>query len=84
MLLVSLQQTPNWSECHRFLASCDAHLGRLVDAGSIVEKLREITPVLVPSAEQWRVREDRELFLDGLRLAIDQTVRQANATPDGN
>jgi len=70
-LLVSLQQTPNWAPCLRFLASCYAHLGRLVDAGSIVEKLKQITPVLVPSAEQWRIREDREFFLDGLRLAVD-------------
>jgi adenylate cyclase len=84
MLLVSLQETPNWAWCPRFLAACYAHLGRLVDARSIVEKLRQITPVLVPSAEQWRVREDREFFLDGLRLAVDQTVRPANATPGGN
>src|SRR5215467_3646257 len=40
---------------------------------STVEKLRQITPVL----EHWRVREDREFFLDGLRLAIDQTARPA-------
>jgi adenylate cyclase len=74
MLLVSLQDTPNWAWCLRFLASCYAHLGRLVDAGSIVEKLRQITPVLVPGAEQWRVREDQEFFLDGLRLAVGDTA----------
>jgi TolB-like protein/Tfp pilus assembly protein PilF len=84
MLLVSLQETPNWAGCLHFLAACYAHLGRLVDAGSIVEKLRQTTPVLVPSAEQWRVREDREFFLDGLRLAVDQTARPANATPGDN
>jgi adenylate cyclase len=84
MLLVSLQETPNWVWCLRFLASCYAHLGRLVDAGSIVEKLTQITPVVVPSAEQWRVREDREFFLHGLRLAVDQTARRANATAGNN
>jgi TolB-like protein/Tfp pilus assembly protein PilF len=73
MLLVSLQETPNWAPSLRFLASCYAHLGRLVDARSLVEKLREITPDLVPSAEHWRVREDREYFLDGLRLAVGAT-----------
>jgi adenylate cyclase len=78
MLLISLQETPNWAPCLRFLASGYAHLGRLVDARSIVEKLRQITPDLVPSAEHWRVREDREFFLDGLRLAVDQTARVAN------
>jgi adenylate cyclase len=84
MLLVSLQQTPNWAPCLRFLASCYAHLGRLADAGWIVEKLRQITPALVPSAEDWRVREDREFYLVGLRLAVDQTARLANATPGDN
>jgi TolB-like protein len=76
MLLVSLQETPNWAPCLRFLASCYAHLGRLVDARSIVEKLRQITPDLVPSAEHWRVREDREFFLDGLRLAVGVTPEE--------
>jgi len=70
MLLLSLQEHPNWPPCLRFLASCYAQMGRLDDARSIVEKLRQITPVLVPSAEHWRVREDREFYLDGLRLAV--------------
>ena len=51
MLLLSVQETPNWAPCLRFLASCYAHLGRLADAQAIVEKLRQITPDLVPSAE---------------------------------
>jgi adenylate cyclase len=84
MLLISLQEAPNWAPSLRFLASSYAHLGRLVDARSIVEKLREITPDLVPSAEHWRVREDRDFYLDGLRLAVDQTARPANATPGDN
>src|SRR5262249_54924209 len=65
MLLLSLQENPNWAPCLRFLASCYAHLGRLEDAQAIVEKLRQITPVLVPTAEHWRIREDREYYLDG-------------------
>jgi adenylate cyclase len=84
MLMVSLQETPNWAPCLRFLASCYAHLGRLRDAQAIVEKLKSITPDLIPSAEHWRVREDREFFLDGLRLAVDQTARPASATPGDN
>jgi adenylate cyclase len=84
MLLVSLQQTPNWAPCLRFLASCYAHLGRMRDAQAIVEKLKSITPDLIPSGEHWRVHEDRKFFLDGLRLAVDQTARQANATPGNN
>jgi TolB-like protein/Tfp pilus assembly protein PilF len=84
LLLVSLQETPNWAPSLRFLASCYAHLGRLVDARSLVEKLRQITPDLVPSAGHWRVREDREFYLEGLRLAVDQTARPANSTPGDN
>ena len=84
MLLVSLHDTPNWAPCLRFLASCYAHLGRMRDAQAIVEKLKSITPDLIPSAEHWRVREDREYYLNGLRLAVDQTARQANATLGDN
>jgi len=77
MLLLSLQETPNWAPCLRFLASCYAHLGRQGDAQSIVEKLRHVTQVLVPtSAEQWRIHEDREYYLDGLRLAVGDAPRE--------
>jgi len=54
------------------------------DAQAIIEKLKSITPDLIPSAEHWRVREDREFFLEGLRLAVDQTVRPVNATQGDN
>src|SRR5262249_42921823 len=74
MLLLSLQEYPNWAPCLRVLASCYAHLGRLEDAQRIAEKLKQITPVLVPSAEHWRIREDREFYLVGLRLAVGQTA----------
>jgi tetratricopeptide (TPR) repeat protein len=72
MLLLSLQEYPNWAPCLRFLASCYAHMGRLGDAQAIVEKLRHITPVLVPTAQHWRVLEDRQYFLDGLRMAAGE------------
>jgi TolB-like protein len=74
MLLLSLQEYPNWAPCLRVLASSYAHLGRLDDAQRIAEKLKQITPVLVPSAEHWRIREDREFYLVGLRLAVGQTA----------
>jgi adenylate cyclase len=74
MLLLWLQEHPNWAPCLRFLDSCYAHMGRLEDAQTIVEKLKSITPDLIPSAEHWRVREDREYCLEGLRLAVGQTA----------
>jgi hypothetical protein len=50
-----------------------AHMGRLNEAQEIVKRLRAITPVVIPTAEHWRIREDREYYLDGLRLAAGIT-----------
>jgi TolB-like protein len=69
MLGLSLQEKPTWPAALRFMASCLAHMGRLKEAQQIVKRLRAITSVVIPSAEHWRIREDREYFLDGLRLA---------------
>jgi adenylate cyclase len=71
-LLLSLQEGPNWVPTYRFLASCYAHMGRLGDAQDIVKKLRRITPLVLPSAEHWRIPEDREFYLAGLRLAAGE------------
>jgi len=75
MLLLSLQENPNWPPAHRFLASCYAHMGRLGDAQDIVKRLRLITTLLIPSAEHWRIPEDREFYLAGLRLAARETAQ---------
>jgi adenylate cyclase len=76
-LSLSMQENPNWAPSYRFLASCYAHMGRLRDAQDMVKRLREITPLLIPGAEHWRISEDREFYLAGLRLA-------AGETPDGH
>ena len=68
-LLRSLQEKPNWVPTHRFLASCYAHMDRLDEAGETVRRLRTLTNVVVPGAENWRNPEHRELYLSGLRLA---------------
>jgi adenylate cyclase len=64
---------PTWAVTYRFLASSYAHMGRLDGARDIVQKLRAITPVVVPSAPPYRNAEHRELFLSGLRLAAGET-----------
>jgi adenylate cyclase len=69
MLLRSLQEHPGWVPSYRFLASCYAHMGLLDQAHQTVEKLRNLTREVVPSAEHWRKPEFREFFLEGLRLA---------------
>ena len=73
MLLLSLEENPSWAPCYRFLASCYAHLGRLDDAKSLVKRLRDITPIVVPSAAHWRIPAQREFYLEGLRLAAEDT-----------
>jgi tetratricopeptide (TPR) repeat protein len=73
MLHRSLQEHPGWAPTYRFLAACYAHMGRLDEARETVERLKAITPVLVPNATHWRNPEHRELFLFGLRLAAGET-----------
>ena len=70
MMGLSLQENPTWPPTLRFMASCLAHLGRLDEAQEVVKRLRATTPTVIPSAEHWRIREDREFYLDGLRLAV--------------
>jgi adenylate cyclase len=72
ILLASLQRAPGFAVTYRYLASCYAHMGRLDEARAIVERLRAITPVVVPSVTPWRNPEDRELLLWGLRLAMGE------------
>jgi TolB-like protein len=72
LLLRSLQENPSWVPTYRFLTSCYAHLGRLDEARELVERLRSITPAVVPSASHWRNPEHRELYLSGLRLAAGE------------
>ena len=73
LLLQSMQETPSWAPTYRFLASCYAHMDRLDDGRKMVERLRSITPIVVPSAAaHWRNPEDRALYFDGLRLAAGE------------
>jgi adenylate cyclase len=74
MLLRSLQERPNWVPTYRFLASCYAHMGRLEEARETIERVRQITLVVVPSAAHWRDPEQRAFYLEGLRLAAGETT----------
>ena len=72
MLLLSLQQHPSWIPTYRFLAACYGHLGQLSEAKIIMERLRALTPVVMPNADNWRDPEQREFYLSGLRLAMGE------------
>jgi TolB-like protein/class 3 adenylate cyclase len=75
-VLLAIQEDPSHPLPYRSLASCYAHMGRLVDARAIVARLRSITPLVIPSdvdlAASLRNPEDRELYLSGLRLAAGE------------
>jgi adenylate cyclase len=73
-LLLAIQDDPSFSHPYQFLAACYAHMGRLVDAREIVERLRAITPVVIPDASYLRNAEHRELLLSGLRLAAGEAA----------
>ena len=71
-LLLAIQDDASHTEAYRTLAACYAHMGRLDEGREIVERLRAITPVVVPGAVPYRNLEHRELFLSGLRLAAGE------------
>jgi adenylate cyclase len=77
MFGLALQERSRWPPTLRFMASCLAHLGRLEEAGEVVNRLRAITPILIPSAEHWRIREDCDYYVDGLRMAISFALKKA-------
>ena len=79
MLLLALQHHPDWIPTNRFLAACYAHLGQLDEAKIIIERLRALTPVVLPSADNWRDSKQREFYLSGLRLAMSEAASPASA-----
>jgi adenylate cyclase len=68
-LLIAIQEHPSHPFPYRLLAACYAHMGRLEEARDIVNRLRAVTPIVVPSVLRYRKPEHRELFLSGLRAA---------------
>ena len=78
MLLLSLQHHPDWVPTNRFLAACYGHLGQLDEAKIIIRRLRALTPVVLPNADNWRDPEQREFYLAGLRLVMGETGEAAS------
>ena len=71
-LLLAIQEDPSFPHPYRCLAACYAHMGRPDDAREIVERLRAVTSVAIPSGMGYRNPEHRELLLSGLRLAAGE------------
>jgi TolB-like protein len=72
--LMAIQERPSNPNAYRGLAACFAHMGRRDEARQVVVRLREFTPIVVPSASYFRNAEHRELYLSGLRLAAGETL----------
>jgi adenylate cyclase len=47
-------------------------MGRLDEAREIMKGLRNMTSVVIPSATHWRDPQQREFYLEGLRLAAGE------------
>jgi len=73
-LQLSLQELPRYANTHRFLAACYAQMGRLDEAREVVKRLRAITPSVMPTLTTYWNLEQRELYLDGLRLAAGEAT----------
>ena len=67
--LMGISEDPSYPDPYRFLAASYAQMGKLDEARKVVARLREITSVVVPTADHLRVPEQRNLFLHGLSLA---------------
>jgi tetratricopeptide (TPR) repeat protein len=73
-LLLAIQDNPGSPLPYRTLAACYAHMGKLDDARAMISRLRAITPLVVSSNLPWRNPEDCELYLSGVRLAMDEAT----------
>ena len=74
-LIASLDELPRWPTTYRFLAASYAHLGKLDKARETIDRLREITPVVIPLPEcsggsSFRDPEQAALYAEGLRAAV--------------
>jgi Flp pilus assembly protein TadD len=72
--LIALQEDPSFPDPYRYLAACYAHTGRLDEAREIINRLRAITLLVVPSASELRNAGYRALYLSGLGLAVSEAA----------
>ncbi len=61
-LLLAIQEDPGFPLPYRCLAACYAHMGRLGDARAIVERLRAISPVVVPDTSSCGTQRTESCF----------------------
>jgi TolB-like protein/Tfp pilus assembly protein PilF len=74
LLALSMREFAGLPQVYRALASCYAHMGRLEEARAVVERLRALTPNVIPSFLPYPNPDQRGLFLSGLRLAAGEEM----------
>lgn len=72
-LVVSLAEAPGYATTYRILAAAYAHSGRFNEARDVIQRLRAITPAIMPLVVPYRNPEHRDLYLSGLRMAMDNS-----------
>lgn len=70
VLLISMKELPSYVATYRFAAACYGHLSRYAEAAEMIERVRELTPVVVPEAGFYRDQRQRDLYLSGLHAAM--------------
>src|SRR5262249_24874961 len=55
-------------------AACYAHMGRLIEAQKVMERLRAMNPDIMSGSIPYRKSEHRDLYISGLRLAAGEAV----------
>jgi TolB-like protein/Flp pilus assembly protein TadD len=76
-LRLAIQQDEGLPAPYQFLAACYAHMGRMDDAREIVGCLRGICDFVIPDGAIWRDPAQRALYLSGLRMAMGETIPEA-------
>jgi tetratricopeptide (TPR) repeat protein len=72
-LRIAIGDDAKFPTSYRFLAGCYAHMGLLDEARQTVERLRLVTPEIIPSYPlPFRDPEHRDLYYSGLRLALGE------------
>ena len=72
--MAAVQANPGYPASYRGLAYCYSHMGRLEEAQAVIERLRLLTPAVIPRLVPWRNQEQRELYLSGLRIAMGEAT----------
>ena len=66
---------------NRFLAACYGQLSQLDEAKITIERLRGLTPVVLPNADNWRDPEQHQFYLPGLLLAMSGAASPSYLNP---